>query len=243
MSPTLIIIIILIIFFTGAFIRSSIGFGDAVLAMPLLAFIINIKTATPLVALTSSTIAILILLKSWRSVSLKDTWRLIISTIVGIPVGLVFLKNAPESIVKIVLGVIIVLFGTYNVFRPKLPELKNNLLTFIFGFIAGIFGGAYNTNGPPIVIYGVLKNWSAENFRATLQGYFLPTGLMIVIGHGISGLWTNVVWHYYLLSLPVIIVAVLIGHKVNERLASEKFKLLVNVFLILIGILLILYSI
>jgi hypothetical protein len=29
-------------------------------------------------------------------------------------------------------------------------------------------------NGPPLVIYGALRRWTPERFRATLQGYFLP---------------------------------------------------------------------
>ena len=46
------------------------------------------------------------------------------------------------------------------------------LLRSTFGFFAGILGGAYNTNGPPVVIYGSLRKWSPATFRATLQGYF-----------------------------------------------------------------------
>ena len=32
-------------------------------------------------------------------------------------------------------------------------------------------------NGPPLVIYGALRRWSPQHFRATLQGYFLPASL------------------------------------------------------------------
>ena len=72
------------------------------------------------------------------------------------------------------------------------------------GFIAGSFGSAYNTNGPFIVIYGTIHKWSPEKFRATLQGYFLPTGLLIVISHGFGCLWNHQVFKLYLMTLPVV---------------------------------------
>jgi hypothetical protein len=109
----------------------------------------------------------------------------------------------------------------------------------VTGFIAGILGGAYNTNGPPVVIYGMLRRWDPEKFRATLQGYFLPTGLAILISHGLAGMWTKQVIHLYLYSLPAIIAAVLIGGKVNQLIPKGKFDKIIYGFLVAIGILLI----
>ena len=43
-------------------------------------------------------------------------------------------------------------------------------------------------NGPPLVIYGALRRWSPQYFRATLQGYFLPATLAGLIGYAATGL-------------------------------------------------------
>ena len=51
MTSATIILAILSILFISTFIRSTLGFGDALLAMPLLTLIIGVQTATPLVAL------------------------------------------------------------------------------------------------------------------------------------------------------------------------------------------------
>jgi hypothetical protein len=58
-------------------------------------------------------------------------------------------------------------------------------------------------NGPPLVIYGTLRQWSPEQFRATRQGYFLPAGLLGVGGFWLAGLWTPAVTRDYLWSLPL----------------------------------------
>lgn len=231
-------IIVLAILFLSTFIRSALGFGDALIAMPLLALVVGIKVATPLVAMSASTIAITILLKAWRKVEIKAAWRLVLSTWIGIPIGIFFLKAAPELLVKSLLGILIMGFGLYNLFVPNLPKLLTEKWAFITGFIAGILGGAYNTNGPPVVIYGILRRWDPEKFRATLQGYFLPTGGAIVVSHAIAGMWTSQVVHLYGYSLPIIIVAVLVGEKVNQIIPQGRFDKIIYGFLVLIGLLL-----
>jgi uncharacterized membrane protein YfcA len=182
MSFTTPILLAMGILFISTFIRSAIGFGDALVAMPLLAMALDIQTATPLVAFAASTIALTILLKNWRSVDIRSAWRLILLSLVGIPFGLVLLKVAPAYMVKAVLGVLLILYGLYSLITPRLPEIQSEKSAYIFGFIAGVLGGAYNTNGPPIVMYGLLRRWPPESFRATLQCYFLFTGLLISAG-------------------------------------------------------------
>ena len=63
-------------------------------------------------------------------------------------------------------------------------------------------------NGPPLVIYGAMRRWSAQHFRATLQGYFLPASLVGMASFWAGGLWTRTVNHYYLLCLPVLLPAI-----------------------------------
>lgn len=234
-SHTLTVIAIITL---AAFTRSALGFGDALLAMPPLALLLGMKTATPLVALVASTIALTILLQTWRKVDLRITWRLVLSTLAGIPIGLFFLTSASESAVKGVLGVVLIGFGLYNLVSPTLPTLRSERWSYLFGFAAGILGGAYNTNGPPVVLYGTLRKWSPERFRATLQGYFLPTGGTILISHGLAGMWTMTVWRLYLTALPAVLLGVLLGGWVHKRLPAGRFQKLVYAALVVMGVLL-----
>lgn len=171
--------IIIPIIFVAAFTRSAFGFGDALIAMPLLSIFIPIEIATPLMGLAGLVITISILIKEWRNVQIKSVLTLIISSLIGISIGIFFIKGNYNELLKIILGSIIVLFSLFNLTKPDLLVLKNEKLAPIFGFIAGILGGAFNTSGPPIVIYSVLRRWKPEYIRATLQGYFLPIGMFV----------------------------------------------------------------
>jgi uncharacterized membrane protein YfcA len=110
------------------------------------------------------------------------------------------------------------------------------------GFCSGILGGAYGMNGPPLVIYGSLRRWSPQHFRATLQGYFLPSSLLGLIGYAAIGLWVPAVTRYFLLSLPGILLAILMGRALNQRFRGDGFFRYAYAALIVIGVVLVMQS-
>ena len=226
---------ILAVVFLATLIRSAFGFGEALIAVPLLALVIPVETAAPLAALVSITVAGIVLAQDWRKVHVGSAGWLILSTLFGIPLGLWLLIAAPETIVKAILAVVIIGFSTYCLVSRKLFELKNDRTVWAFGFAAGVLGGAYGMNGPPLVIYGTLRRWSAEHFRATLQGYFLFASVVVLAGYWWAGLWIADVTRYYLLSLPVVLAAITLGRIVNQRLKGERFLGVVHVGLVVVG--------
>ena len=224
------------VIFVAAFVRSALGFGDAVIAMSLLAMAVGLKTATPLVAFIGPTISILVLAKNWRTGDMKAAGRLIAASLLGIPLGVYGLARLPEEPLKIALGILILFYGLFGLAKPS-ARIKSEKawVPWLVGWTAGVLGGAANTNGPPVVAYGMLRGWPPDRFRTTLQGYFLPTGLMILAGHGVAGMWTGEVFRFYVYSLPAIGLGVVLGGLVNRKLTHDLFAKLVYGFLVLIG--------
>jgi hypothetical protein len=72
-----------------------------------------------------------------------------------------------------------------------------------------IFEGAFGINGPPLVVYGDMRQWNAKHFRATLQAYFLPASLVGLGGYALKGLINQEVLKYFLISQPAVVAAVL----------------------------------
>jgi len=96
-------------------------------------------------------------------------------------------KTLVEPIVEAILGVVVVAFSMHCLLGRSY-ELKNDRFAGFFGFSAGVLGGAYGMNGPPLAIYGSLRRWSPEHFRATLQAYFLPASLAGMGDYWFAGL-------------------------------------------------------
>ena len=237
-------LLIFVILFVSTFIHSTLGFGQALIAMPLLAMVIELKTATPLVAFVLMTIAAIILLRNWRVADLNAVWRLVLSSCFGIPVGLFLLKGVPEGLMKVFLGTVVILFSFYNLVNRHLTIIDlrrvsgGSGLAYLFGFVAGVLGAAYNTSGVVITIYATLRDWSPERFRSTLQSYFVFTGLLILASHGLAGLWTPDVLRLYVPSLPLILAGIFLGGKLSRLIPQGQFDGYVNAGLLVLGLLL-----
>jgi uncharacterized protein len=236
---------VLLIVFVATLIRSAFGFGEALIAVPLLAFCIPLNVAAPLAVLLSITIAGIVVAQDWHKIHLRSAGWLMLSTLLGIPLGVLLLTSSHQRVVKGTLGVILIAFSAYSLIGRTPLELKRDSPGWLLasGFFAGVMGGAYGMNGPPLVIYGAMRRWSAQHFRATLQGYFLPASIIGMGGYWLAGLWVPAVTHYYLISLPVTLPAVFVGRVINHRLQGEAFLKYIYLGLVGIGALLVIQAI
>jgi len=228
------------VIFLATLIRSTFGFGEALVAVPLLALRVPVAVAAPLAVMVSVLVAAVIIVQDWRKIHVRSAGGLFASSLPGIPLGLLMLKCVDDHRVKLVLGLIIVVFSIYSLFVGSSLHLENEhpALLLAAGFVSGILGGAYGMNGPPLAVYGSLRRWSPQHFRATLQGYFLPASLAGLTGYLWIGLVTRPVLRDFALSLPCALTAVLIGRFLNHRLRGQAFFRAVYAGLVVIGIVL-----
>jgi len=243
MLPAAAWILVPAVLFLATLIRSSFGFGEALVAVPLLALLIPVKTAAPIAAMVSVTVALIVVVQDWRKVHARSAAKLVLPTMVGIPLGLMLIRVGAEPVVKGLLAALILAFSVYSLLGGERRELRDDKFAWLFGFGAGVLGGAYGMNGPPLAIYGSLRRWSPQHFRATLQGYFLPASIAGLWGYWLAGLWTPAVTRFYLLSLPMVIVATFVGRAINRRMGAHRFLVYVHGGLIVVGIVLLLQAV
>jgi len=226
------------ILFVATVVRTALGFGEALVAVPLLALAIPVTTAAPVAVLVSITVAAVVVVRDWHLIHLRSAAHLLLATLVGAPLGLLLLATAPAAVTKAVLGLVIVAVSGYFLVVPRRATLTTDRTAWMFGLAAGVLGGAYGMNGPPLAIYGALRGWRPEHFRATLQGYFLPASIVVMAGYWYAGLWTAAVTSYYLVALPWIVLAILVGRVAGRRVPVRSFVTIVHAALVVIGLIL-----
>jgi uncharacterized membrane protein YfcA len=216
---------VLCIVFIATLIRSAFGFGEALIAVPLLAFFIPIQAAAPLAVLLSITIAAIVVAQDWKQIHFLSAGWLVLATLPGLPLGLLLLASSHQRVVRALLGIVIAAFSCWSLIRKGNAGLSHDSRGWLAlcGFTAGVLGGAYGMNGPSLVIYGSLRRWTPQQFRATLQAYFLPASLLALLGFRIMGLWSPAVTRDYLFSLPALVPAIFLGRWINHRLRGEIF--------------------
>jgi uncharacterized membrane protein YfcA len=227
------------VIFLATLIRSTLGFGEALVAVPLLALLTPVAVAVPLAVLVSIVVAAAVVVQDWERIELRSAGGLIAASLAGIPIGVLLLAKVEDQAIKLMLGAILVAFSVYSLAgRTRRVEQDHVGWLVGCGFLAGILGGAYGMNGPPIAVYGALRRWSPQQFRATLQGYFLPASAAGLIGYAVIGLWDTAITGYFLWSLPGVAIATLLGRAINRRLKGSWFSRSVYGGLLIIGVVL-----
>ena len=126
---------VLVVVFLATLIRSVFGFGEALVAVPLLALRVPVHVAAPLAVLVSITVAAVIVAQDWRKIHVRSTGWLVLPTLFGIPLGLLLLTSGNHRLVKAALALVIMAFSAYSLIGRKPPELYSDsrLWLLIFG--------------------------------------------------------------------------------------------------------------
>ncbi len=226
--------------FFAAMVKSSLGFGESLLAVPILTLVLGVQLAGPLIALIALFMTGGLLFQNWHTIDLREIRILLGAAIVGIPIGVIALKTLPASIATSSLGLVLVSIGLYNLFQPNIRPVQGIGWTLGFGFASGILGGAYNVAGVPIIIYGAMRQWDPSDFRGSLQSYFLVVSLIIVSGHAVSGLWTQQLWQLIVFSTPALLLGYWIGNQISGRISESAAKIAIYIAIVILGATLIL---
>ena len=227
---------IILVVFLGCFTQSLTGFGVALVTMALLPSMIGLQVATPLVALVGIVLEVLILVRYRESLQFKSILGLVISALIAIPIGVIHLHRLDENIALFILGLIIMIYALYALIGFRLPVLDHPLWPWMFGFVGGLLGGAYNTSGPPAVVYGNCRKWSPGEFKSNLAGYFLVGSVMVVSTHWVSGNFTSAVWHKFWITLPALLLGFVLGQSVDKWLNPNLFRRIVLIMLVILGL-------
>lgn len=235
-------LLVVLVFFVATLVRATLGFGDILISVPVLALWMPLEQAVPTAVLISVTAGFIMLLRDWKHVHFRSAGRLTLFTCIGIPLGILFLRQIPEEWGKGLLAAIIVGYSVYAM-RSHRAQLHDGKMEWLFGIQAGVLGGAYGMNGPPVVIYGTMRGWTPDQFRATLQAYFLPANIASMIGYAIAGRWTHAVTRAYVVSLPGVLLAIVLGYLLHGRLDAKRFPQYVYLTLIGVGAVLLVQAI
>lgn len=223
--------------FFAAALQTLAGFGFALLVMPLLTLLLGIKMAAPLVALVGFFLYLINLLRYRRGLVWRETLQLLLPALLGVLVGVYALRILDEGLIKGVLGIVLVAYALFALLKPALPPLKSTIWAYPVGFLAGCLGGAFNTPGPPVIVYGNARVWPRDQFRSTLQVIFLASSATVILAHAAAGSITAEVARMAATALPALATGILLGAFIDRRTSHERFRTAVLALILATGVL------
>ena len=222
--------------FLAVFTQSISGFGSALVAMALLPALIGIRVATPLVAVVAMALEVVLIIRYHQALDVRAIWKVVLAALIGTPLGVHFLSNVNEKISLTLLGVVITGYAIYALLGLKMPRLEKSFWAYLAGFFGGLLGGAYNTSGPPVILYADCHRWPSDVFKSNLQGYFVVSSVVVLSSHVLNGNLTPQVWHLFWWITPFMLFGLITGLSLDRWLNPILFRRVVLALLVIMGI-------
>ena len=226
--------------FTAALLQSLSGFGFAVIIMPLITFIVGLRVAAPMVALAALTVYAINVVRYRRAINYREVLRLGIASALGVPLGTWALTSLNEAVVMRIMGLLLIAYAIYALVRPTTSWVLSRYWVYPAGFFSGCLTGAYNAPGPPVIVYGSLRQWPMDEFRAVLQAIFFLNGVMVVVSHLLAQRVTVDVLVLYVCALPALALGIVVGSRVDRFVDRDRFRTFVTVMILGLGLALLL---
>ena len=246
---------------------STFGFGDGILAIPLLALIfgIDVAQAAPLQTVVSSCLGLLILFVDAKEEAQADTATakigrygesllLFLAAAVGVPAGVQVLVNVDPGLIRGVVGVVLLSYGAWALSTGggegvgdedgavDMPSADAEVASetwpvraLPFGLVAGALCGAVGEPGPVAILYGQLQQWSPLVLRGMLARFFLPVQLVTLREFSEQGLLTDGVLEQSACTLPSVVLACLLGTRLNRAFDPNRFTVAVDALVVCLG--------
>jgi uncharacterized membrane protein YfcA len=203
-------------------LHAATGFGFSILAVPLLLLLISPWQAVQLNLILSIALSLMLIPATWTYVDRRLLWRLLLSSSLGAPLGLLLFLYGDANIFKTVIALLIILFTVLLVWRLRFT--RTPWRDACSGVMAGAMTSAIGMGGVPLLVYFAGTDIPKETARATVLAFFtFIYSLALVLQMQFSA-QTLQSWWWPVGLLPVALLGVVIGQRLYLRLSQRVFS-------------------
>ncbi len=217
---TLDVLLLAAVLVLGGGIQGLLGFGFPLLATPLMAMVVDVRTAMLVLLIPTMSINVASIVEGGRGrFSAGRFWPLAVCVAAGSVAGTRLLIGTDPAPYKLLLAAVLLAYLVIQQRGLRMPWIKNRprAAMIVFGLAAGLLAGTVNAAVPALIIYALELGLSP---LATVQVFnfcFLVGKLSQAVTFGAAGLFTGAV---VLNTIPAALLA-LAGLWVGARLRSR----------------------
>ena len=229
-----------VVFLLAGFLQGLTGFGFGMVAMSLSPFLLDIKQANVLVTILALFNCLFVTWSVRHAVDFKKILPMFLGALPGIPIGVYLLKILQPKTIKIILGIILIGFSTYSIFRKESTRRIGKRWSVPMGMLGGILNGLIHMGGPPVIIYTYYQNWDKDSIKATLITYFAMGAAYKLVVLLLSKFVTFEIVKTSGILLPIVYFGAFLGFIWFARVNKRQMRKITFSILICLGWLLIL---
>ncbi len=226
----------------GTFVQGLTGFGLALVSVPLLALMLDVKTAVPLAGLFGWMITFPLVYRMRHHVKWRTCLIMVIGSLPGSWLGASLLKFMPARWILVAMGLVLILSALHAIRRghgekPATSTRGSGPLSALAGFFSGTLGASVGEPGPPAIAYASMQSWSADQVKGSLLFFFMLQMVGAVVGFWNKSLLTEEVFGLFAWGVPSFIVGLVGGIRAWDLLKARNinYHAIVHGFLLLIG--------
>jgi uncharacterized membrane protein YfcA len=224
--------------FVAAVLQRAVGFGFALIAVPLMAFVVPTKSAVIVVILNGAVTSAWLAVRLRHRIDRRTTGLLGIGTIGGAPIGVVVLSAISAAALRLSLGIVTCLAAGWVVLmsrRGAPPVEASPARTVLVGVASGVLATSLATNGPPLVYELRRTGFRDDRFRATISAAFCVSNVIGIPLLVAAGLVTGQDVALAAAALPPCVAGIALGARLSTRMATSHFVWTVDLLLLATG--------
>ncbi len=225
-------------FFFAAFTKGTTGLGFSTTCLPFLVYAIGLKAALPLLIIPSLASNIIVMRDAghFRETVIRF-WPLFITAVPGVAVGLWLLDILDPRLAAAILGGVLFAYCLFALARPdlRLPQPLEKPLAPIVGVSTGVLNGLTGSQVMPVLPYLLSLDLEPNRFVQAINCSFTLSSLVMAAGLTQLGLLTLETAAISALGLILVYLGIKLGSRVRRILSPEIFRVIVLVFLMVLG--------
>jgi len=239
MMPAMTLVAGALAILVAAFFKGAVSFGFPLVATPLMALALDVKTAVAVSIIPNIAMdGVQLVRRGHAFATVRRLLSLIVFSMIGMWLGTLLLVVLPGRVATVVLGVFVLLFAAVNAsgVAPRVPPRWEPWLSPPVGLAAGVLGGLTNVPGTPMVLYFVALGMDKYEFVRAVAVTFIVVKVVqlgAVVWYGLLDL------HLLVVSLAFTVVALAgfaVGLRLQDWLPARAFNRAVLAFLVVIGV-------
>ncbi len=223
------------------FVKGLCGFANTLVFTSILSFGVSNSSISPVELLLGYPTNFILAWKERKSIRWEICLPLALLVVVGTIPGVLFLKSANVSSIKVLFGAIIVLIGAEMLWSDANGSRfkQSKFLLILIGILSGILCGLYGVGALLGAYLGKVTN-DSHSFKANICAVFVIENTLRVVLYTVWGLLTFDVLRQAVILLPFMLIGLGSGMLSGKFLDEKIVRKLVIVMLIVSGAALIL---
>ncbi len=230
------IVFLSLIIFTASIVRGFTGFGLALVAVPLIQFIMPVSDTAVFIAIINAIFSVIYFRRSRESVRGQPLGRMAVWTGIGVAAGTLILKFINPAYIQFGWGLLIILivFALARGFSFGIRSDKSAMT--LSGLLGGVLAGATGITGPPVAIILSSMKTPREKFNALISLFILFAVSYALLFYLAAGLVKTDTFLLAVCSVPALIAGLYTGDRLVARISQTTFTRVVYIVLIMMGL-------